>query len=253
MADSKQQKFPSEIIDLPSGGLIYSKDSPLNSGKLEIKYMTAREEDILTSQNLIKKGVVIDTLLDSLILTKDVKSDNLILGDKNAVMIAARILAYGSEYAVEVTSPESGDKFNHTFNLTDCPFKELPDDVDYSLNEFEFKLPVSKKTIKFRILTGKEEKQITQELNSIKKLSNRSPEVTTRLKKTIVAVDGDSTAKVINTFVDNMLSKDSFAFREEMSRITPDIILNQEVYWEGETVSLDIPMTVEFFWPKART
>ena len=168
-------------------------------------------------------------------------------------MIAARILAYGSEYTVEVTSPESGDKFNHTFNLTDCPFKELPDGVDYSLNEFEFQLPVSKKTIKFRILTGKEEKQITQELNSVKKLSNRSPEVTTRLKKTIIAVDGDSTAKIINIFVDNMLSKDSFAFREEMSRITPDIILNQEVYWEGETVSLDIPMTVEFFWPKART
>ena len=123
----------------------------------------------------------------------------------------------------------------------------------HSTNAFEFKLPVSKKTIKFRILTGKEEKQITKELSSLKKVSNRSPEVTTRLKKTIIEVDSDSASGVISSFVDNMLSKDSFAFREEMARITPDIILNQEVYWEGETVSLDIPMTVEFFWPKART
>ena len=123
MADAKQPKFPSEIIDLPSGGIVYSEDSPLRKGKIEIKYMTAREEDILTSQNLIKKGVVIDVLLNSLILTKEVVAEDFIVGDKNAVMVAARILAYGPDYEVEITNPRTDEKFKHTFNLTDCPFK----------------------------------------------------------------------------------------------------------------------------------
>ena len=95
---AEEQKFPTEMIDLPSEGKVYSKDSPLSSGKLEIKYMTAREEDILTSQNLIKKGLVIDKLLNSLIVTEGVSTDDLFIGDKNAVMVASRILAYGGEY-----------------------------------------------------------------------------------------------------------------------------------------------------------
>ena len=108
---TKQSKFPSEIIDLPSEGKVYSKNSPLANGKIELKYMTAREEDILTSQNLIKKGVVINKLLDSLILSEGIKADDLILGDKNAVMVAARILAYGPEYTCDIINPNTGDPY----------------------------------------------------------------------------------------------------------------------------------------------
>ena len=100
-----EHKFPTEVIDLPSLGKLYPKDSPLAEGKIELKYMTTREEDILMSENLIKKGVVIDKLLDSLIVTPNIKQTDLILGDKNAVLVAARILAYGPEYNVEVTNP----------------------------------------------------------------------------------------------------------------------------------------------------
>ena len=106
MADNKQ--YHSEVIDLPSLGKVYPKDSPISNGKIEIKYMTAKEEDILTSQNLIKKGLVIDKLLDSLIITEGIKCDDLVLGDKNAVMVAARILAYGPEYDAEVINPNTG-------------------------------------------------------------------------------------------------------------------------------------------------
>ena len=106
-----EHKFPTEIIDLPSNGKVYPKDSPLAEGKLELKYMTTREEDILMSENLIKKGVVIDKLLDSLIVTKGVSQETLILGDKNAVLVAARILAYGPEYTVEVTNPNNSSLF----------------------------------------------------------------------------------------------------------------------------------------------
>ena len=117
MAEAKQEsKFPSEEIDLPSGGKLYEKGSPLSSGKIEIKYMTAREEDILTSQNLIRKGTVLDHLMDSVILTKEVNVDDLLIGDKNAIMIAIRILAYGPDYTVEMTDPDTGNKFNHTFS-----------------------------------------------------------------------------------------------------------------------------------------
>jgi len=93
-------KFPTEVVDLPSQGLLYPKDSPLSSGTIEIKYMTAREEDILTSANLIKKGIVIDKLLEALIIDKSIKLDDMLLGDKNAILIASRILAYGKDYEV---------------------------------------------------------------------------------------------------------------------------------------------------------
>jgi hypothetical protein len=250
MAEVKQPKFPSEVIDLPSKGIVYPKDSPLSGGQIEIKYMTAKEEDILTSQNLIKKGVVIDVLINSLIVTKGVSIDDLILGDKNAIMVAARILAYGPEYTVEVTDPTLGDKFQHTFNLTECPFKELSKDVDYSTNEFKCKLPVSKKEVTFKLLVGRDEKQIAKEVASLKKINVGTAEITTRLKKIITAVDGDDSQAVINMFVDNMLARDSLALREKLAQITPDIILTQDIELGGEAVSLDIPMTVEFFWPK---
>ena len=164
---AEEQKFPSEIIDLPSEGKVYPKDSPISNGKIEIKYMTAREEDILTSANLIKKGVVIDVLLNSLILTEGITTDDLILGDKNAVMVAARILAYGGDYTVEVTNPNTGETQQQTFDLTSCQFKELPKDVDYSNNEFELELPITKIKITFKLLTGKDEDDISNELNQI--------------------------------------------------------------------------------------
>ena len=148
-----EHKFPTEVIDLPSQGNIYSKDSPLADGKIELKYMTTREEDILMSENLIKKGVVIDKLLDSLIVTKGVKQKDLILGDKNAVLVASRILAYGPEYTTEITNPnDTNQKIEHTFDLSKCPFKKIDEKVDYSGNSFEYTTPITKNKIKFKIL-----------------------------------------------------------------------------------------------------
>ena len=253
MAEQKQEfKFPTETIDLPSGGKIYGKDSAFCSGKIEIKYMTAKEEDILTSQNLIKKGVVIDKLLDSLIVTKGVKTEDLLIGDKNAVMVAARILAYGGDYTVEVTNPNTGETQEQTFDLTSCDFKELPEDVDYSNNEFELELPVTKVKITYKLLTGKDENNITNELKSLQKIG-QSSEVTTRLKNVITSVNGASDKVTISNFVDNMLSKESLILRDEIQKINPDINLTQEIEIGGDSTEMDIPMTVEFFWPKAGT
>ena len=251
MAEQKQEfKFPTEIVDLPSKGKLYPKDSPLSSGKIELKYMTAKEEDILTSQNLIKKGIVIQKLLDSLIVTKDVSVGDLIIGDKNAVMVASRILAYGPEYTVQVTNPNTGNEFEHTFDLTECGFNDISDNING--NEFEVELPHSKVKIKFKLLTGYDEKNIDKELEAYKKIGSRvSPELTTRLKHTIISVNDDDSKATISNFVDNMLSRDSLYLRSEMVKVTPDINLEQEIEVEGETVKVVIPMAANFFWPNA--
>ena len=245
---AEEQKFPSEVVDLPSGGKVYSKDSPLRDGKIELKYMTAKEEDILTSQNLIKKGVVITKLLDSLILTEGVKCDDLVLGDKNAVMVAARILAYGPEYTCEITNPNTGEQVTQTFNLANCPFKKIPNNVDG--NSFKFKLPISKKEIEFKILTGKEETLIDEDIRGSKKVNSQvTPEITTRLRHAILSIEGNNDKNIIHTFVENMLARDSMDLRKEIVRVSPDIELQQEVDIEGEAVTVDIPMTATFFWP----
>ena len=249
MADSK---FPSEIIDLPSEGKLYPKEHACSNGKIEIKYMTAKEEDILTSQNLIKKGVVIDRLLDSLILTEGITTDDLVLGDKNAVMVTARILAYGPEYSCEITHPSTKEKFVHTFNLAECPFKELPKDIDYDTNQWEITLPASKKKCTVKLLTGKDEKQIQKDLDATKKVSGlTSTEITTRLRDMVTSVDGDSTQATINDFSQNCLARDSLTIRQFTAEISPDIELKQEIELEGRIVEVDIPLTIQFFWPNA--
>jgi hypothetical protein len=247
---SEKQKFPTEVIDLPSEGKLYPKDSPLSEGKIEIKYMTAKEEDILTSANLIKKGLAIDTLLKALIIDKKIDLDDMILGDKNAVMVAARILAYGPEYTCKVANPNTDEVMSHTFNLAECPFTKLSNDI--TENKFEVELPISKKKVTYKILTGKDEKNIDKELASQKKIGSLvSPELTTRLRHVITSVDGDENQSTINNFVQNMLARDSLFFRTTIQEIQCDIELKQEIEFGGDVVEVEIPLTTEFFWPKA--
>ena len=247
-----KNKFPSEMIDIPSGGKLYPENHPLAGGKVEVKFMTAREEDILTSQNLIRKGVVVDRLLDSLILTPGVTAADLFIGDKNAIMVAARILAYGSDYTIDIENPDTGDLVKKTFNLADLPYKLIPDYIDYSGNRFKFTLPASKIELEFRLLTGRDELDIDKTLKSLSKLDPEvSPEITVRLKRAVVSVDGEEKASAISEFVDNMLSRDSRALRNEMERIAPDIEMSQEIEIGGKTVEVAVPMTVEFFWPSS--
>ena len=242
-----ENKFPTEVVELPSKGHFYINGHPLSSGKVEIKYMTAKEEDILTNTNFIRKGTVIDRLLQSLIVNKDIKYNDLLIGDKNAVMVAARILAYGPEYTCEVTTP-TGKKINKTFNLADCPFKKLDENI--TENKFEVELPISKKKVTFKLLNGKDEVIINKELEASKKIgSDVSPELTTRLRHTVTSVDGDESQSTINNFIQTLLARDSMFLRKQIAEVAPDIELEQEIEIGGESVKVDIPMTVGFFWP----
>ena len=241
-------KFPTEVVDLPSNGLLYPKGSPLSSGKIEIKYMTAKEEDILTSANLIRQGVVVEKLLESLIVDKSIKVDELLIGDKNAVLIASRILAYGKEYEVEV----EGQKIE--VDLTKLKDKKLDESVvTNGANEFEFELPATKRKLNFKIQTSRYEKVIEEEIKGYEKIHGIGYELTTRLKHQIISVDGDSKKASINSFVDNeFLSRDSIAFRTHVSEIMPDVDMTSTFTdSEGNEKEFTVPMTVTFLWPNA--
>ena len=240
-------KFPTEVVDLPSRGLLYPKDSPLSSGTIEVKYMTAREEDILTSVNLIKKGVVIDKLLQSLIVDTSIKLDDLLLGDKNAILIASRILAYGKEYIVDVEGKSV------KVDLTTLKDKFLDESlVSAGANEFEFELPATKRKLTFKLLTSNDEMAILDEVKGYEKIGDGiSRDLTTRLKHQILSVDGDSKKENINSFVDNeFLSIDSIAFRSYIKDITPDVdMASTYVDSDGIEKEFTVPMTVTFLWP----
>ena len=190
--------FPTEVIELPSKGLVYPKDNPLSSGKVEIKYMTAKEEDILTNQSYIQKGNVLDKLLESVLVTK-INIDDLIIGDKNALLIATRILGYGNDYVVEV----NGEKEN--IDLSELENREFDGStLIEGTNEFAFDLPHSKTPITYKVITGRDEKKIERELAGLKKINkNSSPELSTRLKYIITSVNGSDDTKDIRNFVDN--------------------------------------------------
>ena len=242
-------KFPTEEVELPSKGLVYPKDNPLSSGKIEMKYMTAKEEDILTNQNYIKQGTVIDKLLKSLIISKDVDYDDLIVGDKNAILIAARILGYGKEY--EFTYNNEGV----TVDLTELQPQYLDEKmlVD-GKNEFSYTLPHTNTLITYKLLTNRDEKKITAEVKGLKKIHKQSsPELSTRLKFMITSVGGDSENSKIREFVDNyMLARDSRAFREHVKSTQPDIIMKFDYQGDNNVEEdVNIPMTAGFFWPDA--
>lgn len=237
-----KHNFPTEMVDLPSKGLLYPEDSPLRSGQLEMKYMTAKEEDILTNSNYIQQGVVLDKLLESLIVTK-INFKDLLVGDKNAILIASRILGYGQDYEFELNGR------TYQVDLTTLKDKELPEDIDYSKgNEFHFTLPASKDEITFKLLSHGDELAIERELKGLKKINpNLSPELSTRLKYIITSVNGDRENKTIREFVENqLLARDSRALRQEVKRISPDINLTIQGD-NGEDIM--IPINLNFFWP----
>ena len=239
-------KFPTEVVDLPSKGLLYPEGSPLSTGKIEIKYMTAREEDILTSANLIKQGMVVEKLLESLIVDKSIKVDDLLIGDKNSILIASRILAYGKEYEVEI----GGRKIE--VDLTQLKDIELDESiVTNGVNEFEFELPATKRKLTFKLLTSGDEKAIEEEVKGYQKIDGIGYELTTRLKHQIISIDGDTKRASINSFVDNeFLSRDSIAFRTYVSDIMPDVDMTSTYTdVDGEEKEFTVPMTVTFLWP----
>ena len=240
-------KLPTETVELPSKGILYPESSPLSSGKIEMKYMTAKEEDILTNQNFISNGTVIDKLLKSLIVTEGVDFNEILIGDKNAIMVAARILSYGKDYKITVQEEDI------TVDLSKFDNKEI-DESNYEKgqNSFKFNLPKTDNEVTFKLLNHGDEKAIEREIKGLKKINkNSSPEVTTRMKHILTSVNGMTDKKEIRDFVDNyFLAADARALRTEYTRVQPDINFTVDhIFEDGREEEISVPIGLGFFWP----
>jgi len=250
-----KQTYPTEFIDLPTEGHFYPPESPLSSGRIELKFMTAKEEDILTSQNLIKKGIVLDELLKALIINPAIKLDDILIGDKNAIFIAARRLAYGDKYPAKIKCTECGEESEFVVNLSELHSKEFDfSKLSKGVNRFNYELPQSKKNISYKLLTHRDEQSIDTELKSLSKISPNgvSPEMTTRLKYMIVAIDGNEDRNLIKKFVDTELTAmDSRSLRSHIRGNNPDLDMNFDFTCPacGHTARMALPLGVDFFWP----
>jgi hypothetical protein len=254
MKDEFGFNVPIESVPLPSRGIIYSVDSSLNNQEtLDIKPMTAREEDILTSRAYIKKGTVLSELIKSCLVNKSIDPNTLISGDRNALLVALRITGYGSEYAVEIDCPSCSVRNKATFDLAQLKIKRLEiAPVVTGENLFEVVLPVSKKSVKVKFLTGKDEidMMITDERKKkAGMLANTA--ITDRLSRSIVEIENITDKNKISIFVRNMPVKDSHALRKFLDNNEPGIIMKD---WFScnhcdEQSEVVIPMGATFFWP----
>jgi len=244
--------FPTEVISLPSEGKVYPQSNPLSRGTIEIKYMTAREEEILASPNLIKKGVVLDKLFESIIVDKNINPSDIVVGDKNAIMLATRILAYGPEYEVEVAD-DSGEKHTVKIDLSKVKTKEIDTSLLNGENRYSFKTH-SGYNLVLRLLSHGDELKIDEDIKALSKFNKGgvSGELTTRYRYMIAEVDGKSDTKTIVDFINNkFISRDTKSVREFIKSIQPDIIMEYEYEdpESGEKEVRPIPMGVGFFYP----
>jgi hypothetical protein len=239
-------KIPTETVTLPSKGLLYPETSPLAKGEIEMKYMTAKEEDILSNSNYIKNGTVIDKLLQALIITP-IDYNELLVGDKNAILIAARVLGYGKDYNFTYDGRE------YIVDLSKLEDKAVNESLfKRGSNEFSFTLPHSSNNITFKLLTHGDEQKIEAEIKGLQKINpNTTTDITTRLKYMITSVEGKRDAKDIREFVDNyLIAKDARALRQYYNQISPDVNMKyipNDPDYVGE--GIDVPVSLNFFWP----
>ena len=250
----KDTKYPSEVIPLPTKGWFYPEGHPLSSGEIEIKQMTAREEDLLANQELIKKGKVLDKLMESLIVKKSIRIEEILIPDKNAIFIAIRRLAYGDDYNVSITCPQCESKNKVIVNLSNLNYKQFDfDNHPKSQNLFTYKLPVCGISVTYKLLNQSDEQMIDSELTQIKKLSkDNTAELTTRLKYLIMSIDGNVDKLTIRKFIEERLSaKDSYALRKHMRENNPDVDMTFDFKCSECNLErrLDMPIGASFLWP----
>lgn len=250
MSENTQFEIPFDVIELPSKGLIY----PGNESTVKVQYLTASDENILTSPNLIKNGKALDVLLQKKVVDSPVPFKDMLVGDRNAIMIWLRATGYGEIYPVKLTDPNTYEEFDYDVNLEELKMKNLevePDENGY----FDFELPRSKKKIKFKLLTVGDESTIlkTSEQRSKKLGSQVDNTLTLRLATQIISIDGNTDKSFIQKFIEVMPAFDSLKFREYSDKIEPGVDLKMDVEGpSGETFPVNIPIGLDFFWPNAR-
>lgn len=253
----KAEKYPTNVVQLPSQGLLYPEGHPLRQGWVELKWMTAKEENILTTESYIQQDIVIDKFLQSMIISPKFNYDDLIIGDKDALIIASRIYGYGEEYEIKVTAP-SGKEQTVVVNLNDIKPREVEIEKFNGENTFEYEFE-SRKTGKtkltFKFLTIKDNREINERLKKYKKAGSPDTQITSRLFQMITSVNGETEPNVIKMFIDNdFLATDSRKFREFVNSIQPGMNMEIELVDEatGEPFRTKVTIEPSFFWPDIR-
>lgn len=248
---------PVEQVPLPSGGLIYSSESPLHDREVvQIKAMTAQEEDILLSRALIKEGTVLTHLMKSCLVDKNIDPSEMLSGDRNAVLVSIRITGYGSDYRANVTCPACSRSDVHTFDLAGIEIKRLgANPVAPGMNEFSFSLPVTKKSVTFKLVTvGDEEEaaRVREKMNKLFPDAKVDGVVTKQLENQILSIEGRRDRAAISAFIKAMPAADSRALRSYMSSIEPGLNMQVDMRCRscGSESKVALPMGAAFFWPE---
>jgi len=248
---------PTEFVDLPSEGQGYPEGHPLqNVDTIEIRYMTAKDEDILTSQTLLKKGIAVERFIENIIVDKKINPSSLLVGDRNAILIAARISGYGADYEGVVNCTDCGTQNRLNFDLRESTIRQqdLHESLKVTKNAsgtYNVLLPFSKFTAEIRLFTGEDENYLSKYMANLRK--NKLPEnlLTTQFKRMIVSVEGHTDKEVLSTFIDNMPTADSRHLRLTHRKITPDIEIKEILDCKNCSTSteVDVPFGADFFWP----
>lgn len=248
---------PTEFVELPSNGVGYPEGHPLcGKDTIEIRFMTAKDEDILSSRALLKKGLAVERFMDNIIVDKSLKASQILVGDRNAMLIAARISGYGADYETQVGCPSCGEKEHFTFDLNNKTVDEsrVNDKLNLTKNEdgnFVTKMPLSNFTLVFKLLTGEDESYLSQLTLKKSKTKDADALFSDQYKRMIVSIEGHTERKVINHYVNNMPTLDSRHLRACYSEATPSVTVTEKFVCSScnHEEDMEVPFTADFFWP----
>jgi hypothetical protein len=258
---------PTEFVELPTGGAYYSSGHPLHGqDTIEIKYMTAKDEDILTSKSLLKKGLAINRFLQNIIVERNIKVEDLLVGDKNAILVAARVSGYGEDYRTKTQCPACATTQEYDFTLSDGTIvgfdtehfnsEDYADRVTKNDDDtFNIVLPKSEVVLTVRLMNGHDEAKLAEAMNSKKKsnIIGHDTNMTDQYMIYITAVNGSTSMGHIHGFVNVMPASDSRFLRTAYQSLMPNYDLKQHFACEscGYEQDMEVPFTADFFWPKS--
>tara|TARA_R100000805_G_C3620741_1_gene124525 strand:- start:1 stop:837 length:837 start_codon:yes stop_codon:yes gene_type:complete len=247
---------PTQFVDLPSEGRLYPVGHPLhNQETIEIRFMTAKDEDILTSRSLLKKGIAIDRLIANLVVDENINPSSLLVGDRYAILVAARASAYGHFYETTVNCPACNESSDYTFNLLEPKVYNGDDYEDYSITKndignYVVTLPYTKLLVEVRMLTGHDEVNMIKKIQKINK-NKTDISISDQMTSYVVAVNGYKEANVINHVIKNITATESRYLRNAYKSVTPDLKVSGDFECPscGHEQDLEVPFGADFFWP----
>ena len=249
---------PTEFVELPTKGRFYLEGHPLHGkDSVEIRFMTAKDEDILTSKALLRKGLAIDRMLENILVDKSLNPDDLVVGDKNAIVVAARISGYGSNYSTNVVCPQCETTNKYEFDLEQQKINYGESTGVFNVEEtpqhtFIITLPKTNVKVETRVLSGHDERTIVTNTKRNQKINLPESSLTDLFKLYVISVNGDESPKAISNFIDNMPAIDSKYLRTAYKQVMPNVDLTQDFACSecGYEQAMEVPFTADFFWPR---